>query len=239
MVLVGRRAIGNVTDFVELVSIDYACKRAGGPIADWTTAKFQSLQTGDKLYIVGHGAIGLIGDFSAEDLVDALTNGPRALAKDIVIDIIFTSCNAGLADPATDSTVTQLRKGLEAAGYKGARVMGACGASVKADVTGTEYAVIDPDPAKESKAFQIQGRLKRLLRPQEKLDDWLATPEGSSAPIQKRAEYAAAISQQFYAQFTAEIKNEHLVLDHKQSISSQRTSGLSPKVAMLVRKFGG
>lgn len=239
MVLVGRHDIGNVKDFVELVSIDYACKRAGGPIEDWTTAKFQSLQTGDKLYIVGHGAIGLIGDFSAAELVDGLTNGARALAKEIVIDIIFTSCNAGLGDSVTDSTVTQLRKGLEAAGYKGARVMGACGASVKADVTGTEYAVINPDPAKAGKAFKMEARLKRLLKPQEKLDVWLATPEGGDASIEKRAEHAAAISQLFYTQFAAEMQKESLVLDYKQSISSQRTFGLSPKVATLVMKFGG
>lgn len=239
MVLVGRLHLGKVTDYIELVSINYAYKRAGGPIVDWTTAKFQQLQTGDKLYIVGHGAIGRIGDFSAAQLVAVLTSGPRALAKGIVIDIIFTSCNAGLAKSTTDSTVTQIRKGFENQGYTGVRVMGAMGCSVKSDVTGTEYAVVNPVKAKETRSGVLQDRLERLLRPQERLDEWLATPEGSSAPIQKRAEYAAAISQQFYVQFSAEIKNEHLVLDHEQSISSQRTSGMSPNVARLVRKFGG
>ena len=239
MVLVGRSDIGNVTDFIELVSVNYAYKRAGGPIVDWTTDGFAQLQTGDKLYIVGHGGIGTFGAFSVADLVAALTTGPKALVKGIMLDIIFTSCNAGLASATTDSTVSQLRKGLEKANYTGVRVMGACGPSVKSDATGNEYAVIDPDQAKKKQAGALQKQLERLLRPQEKLDQWLATPEGSLASIEKRAEYAAGISQVFYTEYTAELKNEFLVLDHKESITSQRTSGVSPKIATLMLKFGG
>ena len=237
MVLVCRWALSTVTDLVELVSIHYAYKRVGGPIVDLTTADYRLLQSGHKLYIVGHGAAGQVGAISAADLAKALTKGPKPLRKGVNIDIIFTSCNAGISKPLTDSTVTQLRKGLEAEKYTGVRVQGAMGPSIKSDVTGTQYAVVDPNPARKGPAGVVEGKMFGVFRPKEKLAAWLKTPEGRAATIARRAEYAATISQLFYTQLTAELKDKGLLLDARRSMVAERTPGRSPKVGALIEKF--
>ena len=130
-------------DFIELTSIDYAVKRAGGPVALFNSSDFSAMGSEDVLYIVAHGNVGQSGDIPPREMIRRLTDKKVGL-KNPIKAIIFTSCYAGKGtDMAeTDSVVNQLGRGLHDS-FPGIVIIGARGPSGKSHQTGDEFTVVD------------------------------------------------------------------------------------------------
>lgn len=240
---VDKRRMEKVEDLVELVSIDYAIKHRGGRIVDLGSTSgasrpdFSRCGSHETLYIIGHGTIGgTVGATTIDDLAAMLTHTEKGLPKGKTIDIVFTSCHVGRDSRVFPlAGVTKIKNALKAKKYTNVRVQGSKGPSIKSSVTGDEFVVRNPTDREVGPG--IQRKLFTLLKPKEKLKKWLETADGRNAAISEKAEFAAAISQLFYVQYTAELKRRGVTLDPKTSIRSERTGGVSPRIAELIRRF--
>ena len=243
---VNKRRMEKVKDLVELVSIDYAVQHRGGTIVDLGNADFSRCGGHEKVYIVGHGTVGgVVGKTDIDKLTAMLTHGETGLPKGRAAEIIFTSCNVGRTNRIFPlSGVTKIKNTLREQGYTSVRVQGSKGPSIKSSVTGDEFVVRNPQD--RAVGPRIQKKLFKLLKPKEKLEKWLQTADGRNATIEEKAEFAATISQQFYVQYIAELKqHEGVTLDPRAggrgqgSVRSERTGGVSPRIAALIKRFEG
>lgn len=132
-------------DFVELTSIDYALKRAGGPVALFKDSDFSGMGLGESLYIVAHGKVGQAGDVPTPVMIARLTH-PTFGLKNSIQAIVFTSCHAGkgIGDLDIGSVINDLKAGLHAR-FPGIRIVGSRGPCAKSEQTGDEYTVVDKD----------------------------------------------------------------------------------------------
>ena len=130
-------------DFVENTSIDYSYKRAGGPIETFPTSNFSLMPAQSKLYFVAHGAPGVAGEYTGEQIADRLTD-PIVGLKNQISEIIFTSCNVGTDKTSTDDSVVDKVYAAVKPKSPNVIVKGATGASIKSHATGNDFMVIDP-----------------------------------------------------------------------------------------------
>ncbi|MBD2440138.1 DUF4157 domain-containing protein [Nostoc sp. FACHB-110] len=213
-----------INDFIELTSIDYAVKRAGGPVELLKDADFSSMSKKEELYIVSHGKPGKTGDYKAEQIVYFLFSGPKALRKRIKA-IYFTSCNAGagVTDDLTDSVVAKIKSALDIKGWSGIKVSGPRGPSIKTDALGDKITVIDSN--KRDTAHQIQHILKNIHQPIDKTNTAITDFEnraGRPATIEEKALLASEATVDFYKQFIQAVEDPTQLL---QDINSQISNG--------------
>lgn len=121
---------------------------------------------------------------------------------------------------------------LKAAGLTGVNIVGAMGPSVKADVLGDKFSVVDP--SRLSEAARIQGEMEAIFKPHEKLDAWLVKPEGQRATISEQAAKAAETSRLFYIQFVAALDEAGLLLGSAKQIHGEHTGGVSSTIQILM-----
>lgn len=198
-------------NFVELTSINYAIKRAGGPVKLLKDSDFSSMQSDEILFIVAHGSVGSSGDYSANQIADFLTDEHKGLQNSIK-GIIFTSCYAGKGEvmyDESDSVVGILSNRLTDAGFGGVTVIGARGPSIKTDEMVGNYTVWDKSK-KVTLECQAMGRSFNLPAVQvvEKVLTILMDPQGSAtkaiasldvdASMKKKAEAASKATGKFY-----------------------------------------
>lgn len=191
-------------DFIELTSIDYAVKRAGGPVAAFPNADFSTLGVNDSLYIVGHGAPGQAGDFTTAQIVARLLDPVFGL-RNPIHEIVFTSCYAGKGTTAAnddDSVVSGLRQGL-AAHFLGIPIRGARGPSGKSHQVGDRFTVVDdaitvnvPTAGAKVAWKVVQAILKTHYKPDQAAQDAIGRLQAPTP--EQRADAAAEASGVFF-----------------------------------------
>jgi len=200
-------------NFVELTSIDYGLRRAGGPVTLFKDANFSTLGEDDLLYFVAHGSIGKSGEIPTDALIARLLHKNLGLQKAIK-GIVFTSCYAGKGNEIddSDSVVNSVRIALHDK-FPGIPVTGARGPSVKSDKTGDEFTVWD-----KSKTVTLPNGLGALpaVRLMETIftvyygPDFLtkyAIDRMDNPTVEQKAETAAEETGHFYEEFRDSIKD--------------------------------
>lgn len=199
-------------DFIELTSIDYAVKRAGGPIALFKDSDFSAMGGGDILYIVAHGRVGQSGDVSPGAMIKRLTDKDVGL-KNPIKAIIFTSCSSGKGTDETDndSVINLIKAGLKDS-FPGITIIGARGPSAKSDQTGDEFTVVDSNKKVEvphlgaSVAWRVvQNLLKLYWEPAE--DTIKAIAQLVMPDIEAGADAAAKASGVFFMAWKHAMRN--------------------------------
>lgn len=140
-------------DFVENVSIDYALKRAGGPVQAFPASDFSAIPAGGNLYFVAHGAVGRAGDYSTTEIAKSLMDVITGL-RHRDINITFTCCYAGKDNTTgvNTSVIDDLKRKLNSPNnslttpYTGS-ITGAKGPSIKSNETGNDFFVVGAQPA--------------------------------------------------------------------------------------------
>ncbi|WP_236618869.1 DUF4157 domain-containing protein [Acaryochloris sp. CCMEE 5410] len=196
-------------DFVELTSINYAVKRAGRPVGVLKDADFSKMGEGETLYIVAHGAPGESGDYTADEIVNKLFSGSKALQNKIK-GVYFTSCYAGKGetDDMTNSVVAKIKTAFDGKGWSGVTVSGARGPSIKSDEVGDEFAVVDPN--QKGIAGDVQKLLEKIYEPRQKTKEAIEKAESeASTPLtlEEKAAIASRETGKFYKQFIASLKD--------------------------------
>lgn len=209
-------------DFVELTSINYAVKRAGGPVEVLKDADFSNMGVGETLYIVAHGGPGISGDYKADQIVGKLFNGSKALQNKIQ-GVYFTSCYAGKGETndMTDSVVAKIKAAFDGKGWSGVTVSGARGPSIKSDEVGDEFAVVDPDQS--GIAGDVQRLLEKIYEPRQKTKEAIEKAESeASTPLtlEEKAAIASRETGEFYKQFIASLKDPAKVSESLKELLS-------------------
>lgn len=209
-------------DFVELTSINYAVTEAGGPVGTLAESDFSKLGKGGTLFLVGHGAPGKSGDYTAAQICNILFNGPKALTEPPQ-SIKFTSCYAGKGetDDQTDSVVAAITKALSDKKWDGVQVTGALGPSIKSTELGKDFTVVDP--AKGEQVGKIQQALENIHKPREKTKAAIAeaeTKQGGPLTLEEKAAIASRETGDFYRDLVKAISDpqgfqEYLVREAK------------------------
>lgn len=199
-------------NFVELTSINYGVKRAGGPVVYMAQADFSSLGEEDRLYIVAHGAPGSSGDYTGEEIANYLTHPGKGL-KASIAEIKFTSCYAGKGEvlgDEIDSVVAVITHKLSSAGLGGIQVSGAKGPSVKSHEVGDEYAVINPKQPVSDISGLVQSVQEIIHDPKGKTAKALKVKrkqKGAPLTIEEKAQIASEVTGQFYKDFMWALNN--------------------------------
>jgi Domain of unknown function (DUF4157) len=200
-------------NFVELTSIDYGLKRAGGPVALFTNANFSTLGAEDLLYFVAHGSIGQSGEVPTDALVARLLHKDFGL-KSGIQGIVFTSCYAGKGNEVddSDSVVAAVRGALHAR-FPGIPVTGARGPSVKSDKTGDDFTVWDksktvtlPDSLGAFPAVRVMETIFTVYYGPDFLTKY-AIDRMDNPSVAQKAETATEETGHFYKEFQASIKD--------------------------------
>ena len=207
-------------DFVELTSIDYAVKEAGGPVQLLKDSDLSKMRKKDVLFIVGHGAPGKIKAggtreapifYEADQIVDMLFDATKGLQRPIKA-IRFTSCSAGAEEAAGDPTssiVAKIKSKLDEKKWGGVQVSGARGPSVKAATLGKAFTVIAPG-AKKELAGKIQKALEKIHEPRKKTKDAIKQEEatrGAALTLEEKASIAARETADFYKEFVQSLED--------------------------------
>lgn len=205
-------------DFVELTSINYAVKRAEGPVGLLKDADFSKMGENKTLFIVAHGGPGKSGDYTADQIVDKLFNGPKALQNKIK-GVYFTSCYAGkgVTNDMTDSVVAKIKTAFNGKGWSGVTVSGARGPSIKSDEVGDEFAVVDPDQT--GMVGDVQRLLEKIHEPRQETAKAIKEAESNASTpltLEEKAAIASRVTGDFYKQFVASLNDPTEVAESLQ-----------------------
>jgi Domain of unknown function (DUF4157) len=137
--------------------IDYAFKKAGGPIVDFTNnPDFSRLGLNETFYIMEHGQKGLIERSKMSNLIERLTAEGTGLPPDFRGTIILTACWGAVPDTAkkVDSAIAQLAAGLKDK-RPGVKIVGAKGPTMIASHFDAGIEVFNPETQYHSSYQQV------------------------------------------------------------------------------------
>jgi hypothetical protein len=151
-------AIGTGThevDFVVLTSINYALARVGIPVVQFQETLDLRGQT--EVAICGHGGIGTIEGLPASKFANLLADPSRG-CRDTLEKLVLTCCYAGVRKNNDREVGTAVIDVLaETLKIKDLRIQGALGPSIKTNVLGEAFRVVNA--AKVDQASTIQAEV--------------------------------------------------------------------------------
>jgi len=225
-------------DFVILTSINYALARVGGPVVAYSKSKTIDLTGEIQVCICGHGNIGTIEGQPAQDFADMLAD-PSHGCTSTLKQLILTCCYAGVRDrnKVGTSTIDIIAKRLK---IKDLPIQGALGPSIKANVLGEPFRVINETVAKGKKTGREGGTIQEdmlMATGNAKLAD-LTTGENRKLQwakienkmnsgkvkdgkpyIEYKAQKYADMSEEFYKKFVKQLDKEGLLLKKNQTMA--------------------
>jgi hypothetical protein len=236
-------------DFVELTSIDYAVKEAGGPVELLKNSDLSKMGEKNVLFIVGHGAPGKIsaGDgnwYTADNIVKMLFDRDAKGLQGPIKAIRFTSCYAGAEETAGDATtsiVAKITSKLDEKKWDGVQVSGARGPSIKSAALGKDFTVVPPRGTPEyTMVGDIQKALEKIHEPRKITKDAIKEEEtrlGRALTLEEKAATAAQKTADFYKEFVQSLK------DPKKAATALRAQGPLTKdqndLLLLLKKAPG
>ena len=116
---VGSKALKGLTDWTTLSTLAFALRESGnGQIVDeWLTIDFGKIGTGERLYLLGHGASGKIGSLAGDQIKILAAKLKDELPEDYSGDIVSLSCHAGrMPKIGTESGLEVLARALDIPG---------------------------------------------------------------------------------------------------------------------------
>jgi hypothetical protein len=142
-------------DFVVLTTINYCLARVGMPVVQFSETMDVSGQ--QQVAICGHGNIGTIEGNDGQKFADVLAHPTRG-CKGTLKKLIVTSCYAGVRknhDSAVGTAVIDIF--AQTLKIKGVRIQGALGPSIKANVLGEHFRVVNaPNETSLKRARKVQ-----------------------------------------------------------------------------------
>jgi hypothetical protein len=221
-------------DFVILTSIHYALARVGGPVVEYKT---DLDVTGEKkICISGHGEVGSVQGHPAIEIANMLAD-PHKGCRDTLERLILTCCYAGCRIQSVVGTavIDALAANLK---IKDMPIQGAMGPSIKANVLGEAYRVIDETKtAKSGKTGHQEEHLK--ITGNAKLADLVTgenrqmsfdkimkkvqskkRPHPGKSYIEYKAERYANMSENFFINFVEDLEQDGLLFDSKSNMNT-------------------
>lgn len=239
MVIVIPNTKGEV-DFIILTSINYALAQVGEPVVEFT--REMNLKGEKQICISGHGGVGTIEYIPAKSFADVLADPVRG-CKDSLQRLIFTCCHAGrraggkVGTSVIDVFANTLR-------IKDLKISGAMGPSIKANVLGEAYSVINQSA--KSRSGLTGGDIQRdelKKTGNEKLANMATGDQRKMAwskikkkhdrgiikeempYIQYKTDKYAKMSGVFYKNFVGRLAGEGLLLDAGHSMHTVHWDG--------------
>lgn len=202
-------------DFIVLYSLGLFWTRyqpqAG--IFTFDHADFQGMYPHESVWIDAHGSIGRTGGQTAAGLLALFRDRHLPPATPWVY---LVSCESGTAGFGQPSLAASLAASMRANGWPEVRVVGAQGCVIADRDQAGPYAVRIVRPGSERDVGRIQDRLMAELRPQQRLDAWIAefiAREHHPPTLVQKAEYAigADYIRKFFTDLLLEAEVQHLL----------------------------
>ena len=236
-------------DFVELTSIDYAIHQAGGPVELLKNSDFSQMNANKKtdniIFIVGHGARGESGDYTADQIVNKLFTGSNRLQNPIQ-KIGFTSCYAGAGvkgdnEDTTTSVVAKIKLELKNKGWSNVEVTGARGPSIKSRALGKEFTVVPSQRQELELVGNLQKLLEKIYEPRKKTNDAISKREqeqGRTITLEEKAVIAKDVTSEFYLKFVRFIKDPAVAFKEVLALADKNKVKLTPGDMILLGDLG-
>jgi hypothetical protein len=212
--------VKDVEDWIIVAGINYALRRAGGPVVDFGHADFSRMAPEEELIILQHGQPGQVGQLNADDIVTKLVTHPEAIPRHISA-VTFMSCFAGAdvpGGPANSSLVDSARAGLVAYGYDEVLVSGAEGPAI-ADIPGVVGAgpglPAPPLHVVQPQMVQLAALAQQFFLEQHQDEILQAIAVINSNPnlaMEEKAEIVSQFAQGFYTDFVNWLRGAGLLL---------------------------
>lgn len=207
---------------------------AGQQAKEFDAANYRTdMAPADDVYFVGHGSPGMVGVYTADQVVTKLAHPKRGLPNNFTGTIISLSCSTGVSSKegghGGGSAVRQVVEKLGGRHRGGIRFRGARGAYITHAQEGNRAIRTDKVPAAFKYQTKHEGTVKTDFEAWKKLNP-------TASPLERATE-ATRLTRAFIKAFLIKADRKGWVVDTAKTMKEQ-TSVAAPKKSWLTRLLG-